>query len=115
VYPPSMPKVVGMLRLVPRVAEKSQILAMLRERAELVRALPGCLTSEVYQDTGGQGTLVYLEVWHDERSASEHLRSPDYDLLLALMEASEEAPRLEFFFVSETRGVPWVAELRDAH
>lgn len=109
----SMPQVVGMLQLVPRVAERSQILALLRARAELVRARDGCLKSDVYQDAGDQGALVYLEVWRDEPSASEHLRSPDYDLLLALMEASEEPPLLEFFFVSETRGVSWVAELRD--
>jgi quinol monooxygenase YgiN len=56
---------------------------------------------------------VYLEVWRDERSAGEHLRSPHYDLLLDLMEASMEEPHLEFFFVSSTRDVSWVAELRD--
>src|SRR5262245_55263315 len=109
-----MPKVVGMLRIVPRARERSQIMAMLRERSEVVQARPGCLTSEVYQSTE-RGALLYLEVWRDEPSAIEHLRSPEYNLLLDLMEASDEEPRLEFFFVTKTRDVSWVAELRDVH
>ena len=109
-----MPKVVAMLRIVARPPERSQIQAMLLERSEVARARPGCLTSEVYCDSSEERALLYLEIWRDERAARDHVLAPDYRLLLDLMEASDEAPRLEFFFASETRDLSWVAELRGA-
>lgn len=107
--------VLATLRIVPRPREEEHTLAAVRTVADSTRALPGCVHGEIYREVDPPWALVYAEAWADERHLEEHLLSPDYDLVLDLMESSAEPPSLEFRLVAETRDLAWVERLRLDH
>jgi quinol monooxygenase YgiN len=75
-------------------------------------ALPGCIGGGVFQEVGCPEAALYVEMWQEEAQLEAHIRSRDYERLLAVMETSAEPPALRFEFVVETRGLAWVEQLR---
>ena len=65
----------------------------------------------VYQGAGSTEAM-YIETWRDAEALEAHVRSRDYERLLAIMETSGERPALSFNIVAETRGLEWVEQLR---
>ncbi len=59
-----------------------------------------------------EGEVTYLEEWPTVEELNQQIRSPRFGQLLALMETMPKPPRLEFRFVSEVRGLDYVAEVR---
>ncbi len=59
-----------------------------------------------------KNVVCYFEEWPDIEQVNEQVRSPRFRQILALMETAAEEPRLEFRFVSEVRGLDYVAEVR---
>ncbi len=76
------------------------------------RAEKGFLNCQVSLDVDDVNALRYEERWESGEDLENQVRSPRYAKLLALMESASEAPSLEFHFVSETRGLEYVAALR---
>lgn len=85
----------------------------IRSFAAAVKAQPGCASADVLCEADRPAAIVYSETWLDEEHLAQHVRSPEFDLILALAESSAESPTVEFRFLAETRGLGWVAELRD--
>lgn len=77
------------------------------------RAEKGFLASKLYLDAENDSTICYEERWANREDLEEQLRSPRFTLLLDLMESAKERPSLEFHFVSETRGLEYIATVRD--
>ena len=75
-------------------------------------ARPGCTGGGVFQEAGGPATALYIEMWEEDAQLEAHVRSREYHRLLAIMETAAERPALRFNFVSETRGLAWVEQLR---
>jgi quinol monooxygenase YgiN len=75
-------------------------------------ARPGCVGGGVFQEVGDPGVALYLEVWEEAAQLEVHIRSREYHRLLAIMETAAERPALRFNFVTETRGLAWVEQLR---
>jgi len=75
-------------------------------------ARPGCAGGGVFQEVGRPETALYIEMWQDAPQLAVHIRSPRYLQLLALMDTAAARPTLRFNFVAETRGLPWVEQLR---
>ena len=71
---------------------------------------PGCLTCTAWTEL--DATLHYVEEWADESDLRRHVRSDRFTSLLGVLETGAEAPKVEFHFVSETRGLEYAAELR---
>jgi len=63
-------------------------------------------------DVGDGNVLCYVEEWPDVDKLNEQIRSPRFDRMLALMETAAEAPTLEIRFITEVRGLDYVAEVR---
>ena len=63
-------------------------------------------------EVGLDRAALYLEIWDEAHQLEAHLRSQGYELLLAVVETSPEAPALGFQFVVETRGLEWVEKHR---
>jgi len=78
---------------------------------DAIRALPGCLGAGVYREAASSEAMC-IEMWRDVEAIELHVRSRDYERLLAIMETSGERPALTFNFVAETRGLEWVERLR---
>jgi len=75
------------------------------------RLEPGCLGCSTWKEQGG--TVYYAEEWTNEAAMRERVRSHGFTLVLAILEAVQQ-PHVQFDFVSSTRGLDYVAEVRGA-
>ena len=74
------------------------------------RLEPGCLACSVW--TEPDGSVHYLEEWATEAQIRRRVSSDRFTSVLALLESVREPPRVQFDFVSETRGLDYVEEIR---
>jgi quinol monooxygenase YgiN len=104
--------IIAMLDMSMPSGHESETLRLLRACWESTNALPGCIGGGVFQEVGSPKAALYVEMWDRADELENHVRSPGYDRLLAIMETAPERPALTFNFVAETRGLAWVEELR---
>jgi quinol monooxygenase YgiN len=76
------------------------------------RAEKGFINCQLCLEADDPNTICYEERWKDREDFEDQVRSSRYTSLLALMESASEQPSLEFHFVSETRGLEYVAAIR---
>ena len=69
----------------------------------------GCLGCRVWKGPGP--TVHYNESWITEAAMRSRVRSQAFTMLLAIVE-SVQHPRVQFDFITSTRGLDYVAELR---
>jgi quinol monooxygenase YgiN len=74
------------------------------------RLEPGCLGCSAWSDP--DETLHYQEEWATEADMRRRVRSERFTSLLGVLESTSEPPRVQFAFVSTTRGLDYVAEVR---
>src|SRR5262245_19833565 len=79
---------------------------------DVTRALPGCVGCDVFQQVARPEETLYVEIWNEVGALEDHIRSREFDRLLAILETSPAPPLLTFRFVAETRGLAWIEELR---
>ena len=72
------------------------------------RLEPGCLLCSAWSDFDA---LHYVEEWATETDMRRHVCSDRFTSLLLILEASKH-PRVQFDFVTSTRGLDYVAEVR---
>jgi hypothetical protein len=72
------------------------------------------LASQVYEEAGYKGAVLYLEEWESKPEFCEHVRSEHYRRILATMDLSESPPELCFHDVSATEGLELVQRLPSA-
>lgn len=104
----------GMVQLVIRMVapaghleEFLQALQSVSRPAERDR---GCVTARILRED--ERRLWYLEEWNDVSAFELQLAGERIGRLLAVLEAAAEAPSVEFRFVSATRGLEYLAEVR---
>lgn len=76
------------------------------------RLEPGCLGCLVWEEIEDDTTLRYAEEWATEADMRRRVQSDRFTSLLAVMEAAAEPPHVQFDFVTMTRGLDYVAEVR---
>ncbi len=94
-------------------ARQLATLQALRSLMRAARAERGFIACELYQAADAENVIRYEEQWQSREELEDQLRSPRYTQLLALMESASERPSLTFLFVSETRGLEYVAAVRN--
>ena len=104
--------VIAVLEMTLPRGNEAVTIGALRAFWDTTCARPGCVGGGVFQEVGGPGTALYIEMWQDVAQLETHIRSRDYHRLLAIMETAAAAPELRFNFVAETRGLAWVEQLR---
>jgi hypothetical protein len=57
-------------------------------------------------------TVHYQEDWATESDMRDRVGSEAFTRLLAVVEASEGLPQVQFDFVTKTRGLDYIAEVR---
>lgn len=72
----------------------------------------GCSGSRLYLDAVNSGSLFYLEDWTNPADLERELRSARFTRLLSVMEGAPQRPGLDFHFISQTRGLDYVEEVR---
>lgn len=74
------------------------------------RLEPGCQGCSAWAEP--DSTVHYLEEWANETDLQQRVRSAAFTSLLGVMESAQEPPRVQFDFVTKTRGLDYVAEVR---
>lgn len=75
-----------------------------------IRLNPGCLGCSAWVDP--DWTVHYEEDWATEAQIRDRVNSDSFTRLLSVIEASEAQPRVQFDFVTRTRGLDYVEEVR---
>jgi hypothetical protein len=70
----------------------------------------GCLDCSTWVEP--DWTVHYLEDWATEVHMRDRVRSDVFTRLLSVIEASEAQPRVQFDFVTKTRGLDYIEEVR---
>jgi quinol monooxygenase YgiN len=87
-----------------------ELLDALRFLGISTRLEPGCLRCSAWTDP--DLTVRYVEDWATEADMRRRVRSERFTHLLAVVESAKE-PQVQFDFVTSTRGLDYVAQVRD--
>ena len=90
-----------------------QLVHALQFLASPIRIEPGCLGCRVWIEDADESTVRYVEEWTTEAAMRLRVRSERFTRLLEVLESAATAPSVQFDFVAETRGLDYVAEVRD--
>ena len=91
-----------------------QLVDALRFLASPIRLEPGCLGCRVWIDDSDESIVRYVEEWATEEAMRLRVRSERFTRLLEVFESAQETPSVQFDFVTETRGLDYVAEVRNS-
>ena len=86
------------------------LLDALRYISSTTRFEDGCLSCSVW--TGPDSTVQYTEEWTTEDRMRRRVRSEEFTSVLAVIESVLQPPEIRFDFVTRTRGLDYVAEVR---
>jgi len=87
-------------------------LQALRLLASPIRVEPGCLGCRAWADDREESTVRYVEEWATEDAMRSRVRSARFTRILEVLESAAAPPSVRFDFVTETRGLDYVAEVR---
>jgi quinol monooxygenase YgiN len=73
----------------------------------------GCTSCQLYEGLSDENLLRVESRWKETSDLFRHLRSDNYKRLLFLMELGAEAPNIEFYTVSQLRGLDLIKAARD--
>jgi quinol monooxygenase YgiN len=108
-------RLAGMVRLTVALNATSargvqDLLEAFRFLMTATRLEPGCLGCAAWVDL--DSTVHYEEEWAAEADLQHRVRTPAFTSVLAVMESAQGPPRVQFDFVTKTRGLDYVAEVR---
>jgi quinol monooxygenase YgiN len=75
------------------------------------RLEPGCLLCTAWSEP--DSTVHYLEEWATEQDMQRRVRSDTFTSVLGIVEAAEKTPEVRFDFLSSTRGLDYITEIRE--
>lgn len=78
-----------------------------------VDAEPGCICCGLYQNISDPCVLRFESYWKTQPDLLGHIQSNVYKRLLTLMELGSEPPIIEFYTVSELRGLDLIMAARE--
>jgi quinol monooxygenase YgiN len=98
------------LVLRPSVREGPALMDALRFMMVSTRLESGCVNCAVRVDS--DASVHYEEEWATEIDMRRRVRSDRFISLLSLMESVHEPPRVQFDFLTASRGLDYIAEVR---
>jgi quinol monooxygenase YgiN len=72
------------------------------------------LSSRLYADLEDEGTLLFVEEWHDERGLVAHLRAEHARVLLSALDYAAGPPDVRVDTLGNPRGMEFIAACREA-
>jgi len=85
--------------------------AVLRSLVGPVRAESGCCATGLLTNVEEELTLTWVEEWRSAEDFEQHLQTPAFRKILAVMELSSVPPVMEIDDVSSRRGFDMVEEI----
>ena len=89
--------ILSLIRINPHPRTRREILDILRNAECVVRTKTGCLGSSVYLKTFEEEVILYLEYWQSREDFERHVRSSQYDRILAALDLARDPPEIDFF------------------
>ena len=89
--------IISLVKITPYPKTRREILEILRSVECLTRTKTGCLGTSVYERTYEEEVILYLEQWQSREDFKHHVRSSQYDRILAAMDLAQEPPEISFF------------------
>jgi quinol monooxygenase YgiN len=102
------------VRLTAVSGRAHQLVQALHALMHEAQQLDGCAGAHLAADADEANGFWYCEDWPEVGALKRELRTDRFSQLLAPMETCAAAPTVEFRLVSETRGLEYVAAVRDA-
>ena len=75
------------------------------------RFQPGCRECSVWVDP--ESTVHYIEEFETEADMRQRVRSSKFTSLLGVIESAHQPPCVQFDFVTSTRGLEYVSQVRN--
>ena len=94
------------------VRGSQQLVDALRFLALPISFEPGCLGCRVSTADNDASVVRYEEEWATEEAMRLRVRSERFTRFLEVLESATEVPSVQFDFVTETRGLDYVEEVR---
>lgn len=112
-FPGDAPMALERVSVVADPSKVEEICGAFRSLIGPTRVEHGCLRCELYTGWPRENTVLMESLWKTYNDLLLHLRSDRYKSFLQLVEASQEQPTIEFFFVSQTHGLEMVEQARE--
>lgn len=100
----------SLLLIARSTSDADELLEAMRFLVAETRQQDGCSECSAWADPNL--TVHYSASWVSEAALREHVKSPLFTSLLAVVESRGVPPRLQFDFVAHSRGLDYVAEVR---
>ena len=84
--------IIGTVRILPTPGRHDAVIEVLRSVQGPVRAQPGCVACDVFDEQGPEPAVVLLERWETTEAFEHHLRSEAYRRVIAAVELSGAQP-----------------------
>ena len=97
------------LHLEPRSLDEAT--QALRSLVGPVRSEPGCSATRLLRDLDDPCAVAYVEEWRSLEDLKQHLNSPAFRKILAVMELADCAPTVEIDDIASRRGFDQVEEI----
>jgi quinol monooxygenase YgiN len=101
-----------LLKIVPLAEKRKVALEILRFVEGTLRGRAACLDCGVFEQSGGDEVILYVDQWLSAEELSLHLKSDLFFHVLEAMELASGPPEISFHAVSKTAGLPWLETLR---
>jgi quinol monooxygenase YgiN len=89
--------ILSLIKINPHPRTRREILDILRNAECVVRTKSGCLGASVYLKRFEEELILYLEHWQSREEFEQHVRSSQYDRILAALDLASAPPEIEFF------------------
>jgi quinol monooxygenase YgiN len=73
---------------------------------------PACLNCEVYFSSNSDQKILYMEMWQSKEALQAHIESEIYRDILSIMEWAFETPEIQFYTLTESRGMEFITKTR---
>ena len=101
-----------LLKILPSPGNRRELLDILRSVVGPTSIQPGCLVCGIYEGSGEDQTVLYMERWGSLASIQRHIQSILYLKILAAMELSTVQPEVSFYETSKVWGMELLESLR---
>lgn len=101
-----------MLKMTPSPKNRGELLNILHNVIAPTLIQPGCLACEIYESSGHDQTVLYLEQWNSPTDIHRHIQSALYSRVLAAIDLSAMQPEIKFYEISKTYGMELIESLR---
>ena len=99
-------------KIVASAGQKEAILESLRSFMGPTEVKSGCVRCSLSQDVDEPDCIIYTEEWQTDADLANHVRSPRYLQLLAIIDLSVSEPEVKFYTTTEIKGMEYIEAIR---